>query len=1456
MARQKICLTNFIFERSGFQEGIIYISLYSCESIEAVVSFLDSSLGYLSKNINTNKESKGNLITQVCDHLKDKCGEVLLVFDDADQVLNNDRGSFRDLVEIILLTCPKIKILITSRTSVGGGLQGFTEKVYDLAHLDKMNAKELFLLRAPRPIQDSEIIELMEYRPTTSELEYMQSLQSSHDDNTHSQTKNNQGGFWNKPSNKKITEQPLEDHLIMGILGGHPQSINLAAALLVDRSLKGLFKLLTSKPLLEVLNVPDLSPEERTSFNSLQVSLDVSIEHLAKRSKEAVRFFGFMGLLPAGISEEELDKIWRAGWDELAGILIRSSLLKRSNKKVLDGKAWYTLYPFMARYAEQKLEHKDLVFFSQEIAKHLVEKGTMFFNKLAISSAESKVNFDVFLLEEPNFKACIHRELHNNDKKSPRQSLQNSLMSSSCLLTSSKGTEIEVLSLSRGSLKLLESFNNTKQSQVKKQLKSNEPAEEPNSDQEEQEDAAPIVVTENMANMLRSSVYRNSSQSTNQNVLSKSDDDVEKKRKSTQSGPFDPPEVRSSLMAIKNLRESTENQNAFLGGTKWPDNEYIDNQTSEVIGIPRMSNASVGSVQRFSNSNTNKSSPDKEQTESGPTSGGIGRLSLMPRRRQEFKTQEEKEAEEGPIEVAHFDAANIINPQGFSQSSPQKSPEKTRSEENDDPFQSVDAQASAKYQNFINENAPTTTEPIGRMSLARPSRLPQQRTGTIDSEYTYLQKTSENSVSSHRESFKGPDRDNNTKGFSGDERVRTDSDERRGNDEDQNDNSWQGDASKKKQNDFDSRGSDASNKQSAVKSQRGSHPSKDEDNEQGKLSLKGSAKFIGRTSGSIKSMTKSTKGKPPLKSTPASKDSQVVTRDGSKISSIDKKRMKASCHVTLLYCSILFLLRRYGECEKIIEHGETLYTNLKDKLASANFKKLKACLNWIKKDFEGSVKEFTSALDEFRNLGCLLGTAVCEAALGYLKANILEDKDDAIKRLEEALNIYRNLDHVFGQYYVHQWLAILMNKVPRLKAQSKMHSEEAKKIIQAQNKQGCLESKHKGGLFVVRWKGDNFGVFLEIPEYYDNSPIRIQPKKTNVLASELFSKEEPKAAAKNLGRSSTSILHKGSSVHYKKPKTASTNASEVKSSTVDISTDSNVMNNSSRGSQGKASQKGNTSTELTQSQLEKSTAEKISGEKSLIEKSIANERKEAIYEPSVEKSTTANERKEAIYEPSANAHNLLTNQSGLFSHSHSKLGHSKVDPSATSSKDKLTSSKLLLTKPQTTLTQSSGTKDLGSQLKTKKPEGITKHSPKHDAQPERPFSGRTSMLIRKEDNKIKQPSPDLLQKTTKTTTREPGQSQQSMFKMLSPVADFNDIAKLANESTGQKESEDNSSFSGFQIPSFLTSSMVLNKPVGLNSKGRESSKQQTTNLTSQKSPVGQQQTEKKGLFSSMFFGKK
>ena len=74
----------------------------------------------------------------------------------------------------------------------------------------------------------------------------------------------------------------------------------------------------------------------------------------------------------------------------------------------------------MTRYAEEKLKLDKKIYFSGKITTHLIERGTDHFNKLGVASNESVQSFETFLLEELNFKACILRELcNNNTTKSP-----------------------------------------------------------------------------------------------------------------------------------------------------------------------------------------------------------------------------------------------------------------------------------------------------------------------------------------------------------------------------------------------------------------------------------------------------------------------------------------------------------------------------------------------------------------------------------------------------------------------------------------------------------------------------------------------------------------------------------------------------------------------------------------------------------------------------------------------------------------------------------------------------------------------------------------------------------------------------------------------------------------------------------------------------------------------------
>jgi hypothetical protein len=63
----------------------------------------------------------------------------------------------------------------------------------------------------------------------------------------------------------------------------------------------------------------------------------------------------------------------------------------------------------------------------------------------------------------------------------------------------------------------------------------------------------------------------------------------------------------------------------------------------------------------------------------------------------------------------------------------------------------------------------------------------------------------------------------------------------------------------------------------------------------------------------------------------------------------------------------------------IISHKKNKY------LVFANLLRIKACTLMIKSDDAEAKHFFTAARAEFAQLGCGLGSACCEAAIGYLK---------------------------------------------------------------------------------------------------------------------------------------------------------------------------------------------------------------------------------------------------------------------------------------------------------------------------------------------------------------------------------------------------------------------------------------------------------------------------------------
>ena len=265
------------------------------------------------------------MLYQIIDNLRNK--EVLIIMDNIDMVLANfsEKEKFQSSLDYLLSSCNNLKLLITSRTPVGGvSLADCIERLYNLSHLNNEDAKNLFLLRSPRPISSQEISDLLLLNPNE-----------------------------NIDENIKPKESTFSGHQFMELFGGHPQAITLGAALLYERSLKDLYNYLKSNSIVNVLHLdPYLSEREKKTFNSLKASLDASWKILYEKNKIAAKFFSVMGLLPGGASEEEFHAIWGGNWQEFCDVLLRSSLLIKTQKNDL---AFFSLFPFMTKYAEEHI---------------------------------------------------------------------------------------------------------------------------------------------------------------------------------------------------------------------------------------------------------------------------------------------------------------------------------------------------------------------------------------------------------------------------------------------------------------------------------------------------------------------------------------------------------------------------------------------------------------------------------------------------------------------------------------------------------------------------------------------------------------------------------------------------------------------------------------------------------------------------------------------------------------------------------------------------------------------------------------------------------------------------------------------------------------------------------------------------------------------------------------------
>ena len=69
-----------------------------------------------------------------------------------------------------------------------------------------------------------------------------------------------------------------------------------------------------TRPILDILKNEELTLDEVTSMNSMQLSLNTSLTSLSARDPSAQKLFALLGLLPGGAKAMDFDAIWGKGW--------------------------------------------------------------------------------------------------------------------------------------------------------------------------------------------------------------------------------------------------------------------------------------------------------------------------------------------------------------------------------------------------------------------------------------------------------------------------------------------------------------------------------------------------------------------------------------------------------------------------------------------------------------------------------------------------------------------------------------------------------------------------------------------------------------------------------------------------------------------------------------------------------------------------------------------------------------------------------------------------------------------------------------------------------------------------------------------------------------------------------------------------------------------------------------
>lgn len=394
-------LANYIKDRRKFRDGIVYVGLRGWETAHMFLSRISLLLraGWtkeeyqkfgvdferMEREEDENTDDDLRYRGFVLNVLKDK--EVLVVLDNTEDPLEYDNAKFIAELNAMLDHWRKVKFLVTTRKTLNK-LAFNAEFPYTLQPLSKQESLKLLISKAPRSIKNQELQELL-MCTIPKGCSVAQSLNL-------------------KLNNYKPGSWTLLEHPFTALLGGHPQAISLAAPLLEYKSLKELFYDFCDSNVMDALEV---SSGSKNASTSLRLSLEISVNHMKETNPDALNLFGFIGLLPGGVNDEEITQMWGSlQWMRLKDALIRASLLVYKTEN--SGMFVYSMLPFMSVRAYELLEKDEEMryLYHMKCCKLFKQYWVDFYG-----SEKTIQQVEKFVDLETNIWACIYRGINRKN---------------------------------------------------------------------------------------------------------------------------------------------------------------------------------------------------------------------------------------------------------------------------------------------------------------------------------------------------------------------------------------------------------------------------------------------------------------------------------------------------------------------------------------------------------------------------------------------------------------------------------------------------------------------------------------------------------------------------------------------------------------------------------------------------------------------------------------------------------------------------------------------------------------------------------------------------------------------------------------------------------------------------------------------------------------------------------